>query len=339
MQRKGILAAGNFIIDIVKMIDDWPDQEALVNISKQEKSNGGGAFNVLKDLSLLKADFPLEALGCIGDDEYGAMVIQELKMLNIATDKMIVHATEPTSFTDVMTVTHNGKRTFFHNRGANKFLHIDKETLQQSQAKIFYLAYLMLLDNLDSFEEGRTKASVAFEEAKKAGFITTADIVSTKHPEFKRIISSSLPYIDYLFINELEAEMLTGIKLTEYDFVPDKDACIEACKIILDAGVNQWVILHFPYGAIAVHKNGEIFSQGSVVIPQELIVGAVGAGDAFATGVLSYLHNDLPMQECLRLGVATSAMCLQAASSSEGVRPIGECLDFAERYGFRTTTS
>lgn len=338
MQRKGILAAGNYIIDIVKIIDDWPDQEALVSISAQEKSNGGGAFNVLKDLAYLKADFPLHAMGCIGKDAYGDMVLSELSSLGIGTQHMQLHESEPTSFTDVMTVKHNGKRTFFHARGANKYFDVDKNALAASDAKIFYLAYLMLLDNLDSFDGERTKASLAFEEAKKNGLITTADIVSTRSPEFRKIVSSSLPYIDYLFINELEAEMLTGIKLTDYDFVPDAKACIEACNIILEQGVNNWVVLHFPYGAIAVSKQGEVYKQGSVIIPQELIVGAVGAGDAFAAGVLAGVHNDKPMQECLKLGVATSAMCLQAASSSEGVKPISECLAFAEQYRFRKTT-
>lgn len=150
---------------------------------------------------------------------------------------------------------------------------------------------------------------------------------------------SCLTYIDYLFINELEAEMLTGVKLTDYNFVPDAAACIKACNIILAHGVNNWVILHFPYGAIAVSKQGEIYKQGSVIIPQELIVGAVGAGDAFAAGVLAGVHNNVPMQECLKLGVAASAMCLRSASSSEGVKPISECLDFAEQLGFRPTTS
>lgn len=335
MQRKGILAAGNFIIDIVKIIDDWPEQEALVSISAQERSNGGGAFNVLKDLAFLKADFPLHAMGCIGKDAYGDMVLSELASLGISTQHMQLHDSEPTSFTDVMTVKHNGKRTFFHARGANKFFDVNREALASSDAKIFYLAYLMLLDNLDSFNGERTKASLAFEEAKKNGLITTADIVSTRSPDFKRIVSSSLPYIDYFFINELEAEMLTDIKLTDYDFVPNAEACIEACKIILNKGVNNWVILHFPYGAIAVSKQGEIYKQGSVIIPQELIVGAVGAGDAFAAGVLAGVHDDRPMQECLKLGVATSAMCLQAASSSEGVRPVKETMAFASDIGYR----
>lgn len=335
MQRKGILAAGNFIIDIVKMIEDWPVQEALVSITGQEKSNGGGPFNVLKDLSLLKVNFPLEAMGCIGDDDYGNMVIADLEAHGISTKAIQKHGTEPTSFTDVMTVQHTGKRTFFHNLGANRFFDVDEELLAASNAKIFYLAYLMLLDNMDSFDGSRTKASIAFEKAKNLGFITATDIVSRKGEKFKNVVSSALPFVDYLFINELEAELLTGIKLTEHELMPAPDACVEACRQIFQKGVNQWVILHFPYGVVAVSKGGEIVKQGSVNIPPEMIVGAVGAGDAFAAGALAGIHEGKPMEDCLKLGVSCSATCLQAAASSAGIKPMADTLTFGKQLGFR----
>jgi hypothetical protein len=49
-QRKGILAAGNFIVDHVKIIDDYPQQDMLASIVSESQSNGGGPYNVLKDL-------------------------------------------------------------------------------------------------------------------------------------------------------------------------------------------------------------------------------------------------------------------------------------------------
>lgn len=67
----------------------------------------------------------------------------------------------------------------------------------------------------------------------------------------------------------------------------------------------------------------------------------IGFNQQFFAQKIFYLagvHNDMPMQDCLKLGVATSAMCLQAASSSEGVKSVDECLAFAEKYGFRKTT-
>ena len=38
MPRSGILAGGNFIIDYVKMIDAWPDQDMLANIRPKPRA-------------------------------------------------------------------------------------------------------------------------------------------------------------------------------------------------------------------------------------------------------------------------------------------------------------
>ncbi|HMR83367.1 MAG TPA: carbohydrate kinase family protein [Niabella sp.] len=335
MIRNGLLAAGNFIIDIVKMIDAWPHQESLVHISTQERCNGGGAFNVLKDLALMDVAFPLEAMGCLGKDEYGQIAINDLKAHNIDTSLMQYHPTEPTSFTDVMTVMSTGKRTFFHNRGANRYFQIEDDLLKKSNAKIFYLAYLMLLDHMDSFSDDQTYAAKAFAKAKALGFITATDIVSVRNENFPKVVSSSLPYVDYLFINELEAELLTGIPLTNAGKMPDTDACISAGKLILDRGVNCWVILHFPHGAIALNKAGEVVKQGSIKMPPELIKGAVGAGDAFAAGTLAGIHQGSSMSECLKMGVVAAAACLQDASCSAGLKPLAQSLPLAEACGFR----
>jgi len=59
--RSGILAGGNWIVDHTKIIDVYPAQHALANILAEISSNGGGPYNVLKDLVRLQAPFPLAA--------------------------------------------------------------------------------------------------------------------------------------------------------------------------------------------------------------------------------------------------------------------------------------
>ena len=56
-----VTRAGNFIIDHVKLIDYYPAEEMLATILQQSSSNGGGPYNVLKNLAKLGAEFPLEA--------------------------------------------------------------------------------------------------------------------------------------------------------------------------------------------------------------------------------------------------------------------------------------
>jgi sugar/nucleoside kinase (ribokinase family) len=334
--RDGILVSGNWIIDQVKVIDTYPQEEKLVNILTEYSSNGGSAYNVLKGLAKLKAPFPLSGLGLVGDDERGKNIIKECKTLGI--DVRQIHKTSEahTSYTDVMSVKTTGKRTFFHHRGANALLDIKDFDFSVSDAKIFHLGYLLLLDKLDLIEaDGTTRASKVLKSAKEHGFITTADIVSEQSDRFKDVIPPSLPYIDYLFVNEFESGMITGIQTISEDGQPLVDKCFEAAFKIIEMGVRKWVILHYPGGAIAASKHGLKLFQPSIQLPTDKIEGAVGAGDAFAAGVLMAIHNGQEMEKCLELGVCAAASSLFAATSSDGIVPAAECLLLTHSFGFR----
>jgi len=334
--KNGILVGGNWIIDQVKVIDVFPEEEKLVNILEEYNSNGGSAYNVLKGLAKLKIDFPLQGLGLVGDDERGEGIIQEC--LNLGIDTTQIHKKKGafTSYTDVMTVKATGKRTFFHQRGANALLGPGDFDFTISSAKMFHLGYLLLLDRLDVIDDdGLTGASKVLKRAKESGFVTSADIVSEKSNRFKMVIPPSLPYIDYLFVNEFEAGMITGIQTISDTGTPLLDNCYKAAAKIIEMGVNKWVILHFPLGAIAVSKDGKKLFQNSVNLPYNKIEGAVGAGDAFAAGVLMGLHNDRLMKYCLELGVCAAASSLFAATSSDSIMKAEECLLLQKKYGFR----
>ena len=47
MERSGLLAAGNFIVDRFKIIDYYPREEMLASILRESSGNGGGPYNIL----------------------------------------------------------------------------------------------------------------------------------------------------------------------------------------------------------------------------------------------------------------------------------------------------
>lgn len=335
MMRHGILVSGNWIIDNVKVIDSYPDEEKLVNIISEYRSNGGSAFNMLKDLAKLNVRFPLSAVGLVGDDKLGNSIIEECKTMAIDVAQLRKTPSALTSYTDVMTVESTGRRTFFHQRGANDLLDIEHFNLQSSNAKIFHLGYLLLLKQLDKMEsDGTTRAAKILKEAKEKGFITSADVVSERSSRFTELIPATLPYIDFLFVNEYEAEMITGVQ-TSINGEVLTNQCIAAASTMLEMGVNSWVLVHFPQGVIAVSKEGKQLFQPSVNLPSNKIIGAVGAGDAFAAGVLMGVHENWEMDKCLELGVCAAASSLTAATSSDGILPAHQCLTLSKSYGFK----
>ncbi|MCF7790242.1 MAG: carbohydrate kinase family protein [Prosthecobacter sp.] len=97
MTRSGILAGGNFIVDHVKMIDAWPEQDMLAFIQSEMSSNGGGPYNVLKDLAAMRCGYPLSAVGLVGTDLNGDWILRDCEAAGIDISQL--HQTEraPTS--------------------------------------------------------------------------------------------------------------------------------------------------------------------------------------------------------------------------------------------------
>ena len=330
MTRNGILAGGNFIMDHVKIIDGYPLQDMLATILRETSSNGGGSYNVLKDLAAMKAPFPLEAAGLVGRDANGDWILRDSQAAGIDTGQLTQTSAAPTSYTDAMTVESTGRRTFFHQRGANALLGVDHFDFSKTKARLFHLGYLMLLDEMDRLlPDGRTVASLVLEKAKRAGLLTAVDIVSTENPHFRLIAEAALPHTDYLIINEIEAGKVVGMELRLDDKV-DVEACAEAARRLLAKGVCRQVVIHFVDGAVVAEADGTVTIEGSLVLPPGFSVGATGAGDAFAAGYLYGLHEGWSVSSSIEIAVCGAAACLTHPSPSQGLRSVSACLELGK---------
>lgn len=334
MSRTGILSGGNWIVDHVKVVDAWPQQDALANILSQSWGNGGSPYNILKDIALMGGTFPLEAVGLVGDDADGRAITQDCATHRIDATRLLVSRDAATSYTDVMTVQSTGRRTFFHQRGANAQLGPEHFDFTRSRAKIFHLGYLLLLDRLDAIgADGETGATKVLRAARAAGFITSADCVSDQSGRFVATVAPSLPHIDYFFANDFEAGRLTGVAL-DGDASRDPASMMAAAKKLIAAGVKSWAFVHSPAG-VAAASPAEAVWQPSVRVPPADIKGAAGAGDALAAGILYGLHDGWPMGESLRLGVCAAAANLYDTTCSGSVRSADECRALGTKFGFR----
>jgi sugar/nucleoside kinase (ribokinase family) len=329
-QRSGILAAGNFIVDYVKIVDAYPEQDMLASILSESKANGGGPYNVLKDLAAMKAKFPLAACGLVGNDDNGEWIRQDCAAHGIKSDQLHCTQERSTSYTDAMTVQSTGRRTFFHQRGANALFSACHCDVSKTSARILHLGYLMLLDHMDSFApDGRTHAALLLATAIDAGLETSVDMVSTEHPQFREIALSAIPYTDHLIINEIEASRVLGLKLSPND----GRALLNAARDLLALGVRQTVTVHTEHGAVATSTTGEHCVQASLQLPAGFSKGATGAGDAFAAGLLFGMHEGMSLQQRLHLAVCTAASSLSDPTPSNGVLSVTDCLALGERFG------
>ena len=332
--KKGIIGAGNWIIDKVKTIDRWPNEGELCNILTQEKAGGGGPCNVLFDLAALNSGIPLYAAGIVGSDGDGAWLCEEIKARGI-DDRYMKQAPEgiPTSTTDVM--SGNGRRTFFHCGLANNCLGVEDLAGIDVPAKIFYLAYLLLLDKLDAADpEYGTAAARLLDIMQKKGYRTAVDMVSDAGEKFNRIIPPAMKYTDILVINEIEAGNTLGEAIRQPDNSLRYELFSKAVDKFFELGVREMVVIHFPEGAYAAVRDGERMYHPSCAVNRSEIVGTNGAGDAFFAGLLYAIHEDLPMNDALKIASASARFNLKAATASGGAPSKEDLLNYVKTCSF-----
>src|SRR5512136_712720 len=321
--RCGLLAGGNWIIDLVKMIDVYPQPEQLANIRSQSEGTGGAPYNVLIDLARSGTPFPLYAAGLVGKDALGEHILATCRQHKIDVQHLRTTPKAPTSYTDVMTEQGHGRRTFFHARGANALWRGDDLDFAKLNVRIFHLGYLLLLDALDE-PDARfgTKAARLLARAQAAGVKTSVDVVSEDSDRFARVVNPALKHVDYCILNEIEAGKTTGFKIRAPDGALDTVALRHAAGALLQQGVREVVVIHFPEGGFARTRKGEDFWQPSLKLPPKYIAGAAGAGDAFCAGVLCGLHEGWELRRCLLTGVCVAAASLAHPTCTAGVRSL-----------------
>ncbi len=334
--RRGVLGGGNWIIDQVKLVDVFPQREQLANIRSQSPGTGGAPYNVLLDLAKLEVDFPLVGAGLVGKDAFGDLILEDCRKHKIDAHFLAKTTAANTSYTDVMTEEGNGRRTFFHYRGANAFWKGEDLDFKKTKAAIFHLGYLLLLDSLDQPDtKFGTKGARMLANAQEAGLKTSVDVVSEDSDRFSRVVTPALRYVDYCILNEIEAGKTTGFKIRQPDGRLDTVALRHAAGALLQSGVRELVVIHFPEGGFIRTRKGEDVWQPSIKLPDKFIAGTAGAGDAFCAGILLGLHEGWDLPECLNVGVCVAAASLSHPTCTGGMRSLSLCRSIGKKYGYR----
>ena len=75
--------------------------------------------------------------------------------------------------------------------------------------------------------------------AQQAGCMTALDVISEDSERYKTIVRPLLRYTDYLTVNEIEAERITGIRLTGEDGALLEENVLTALREMFSLGVSR----------------------------------------------------------------------------------------------------
>ena len=192
----------------------------------------------------------LAIVGLLGDDDNGRWLINDCQKSNIDTNQLhITKDKTPTSYTYVISVESTGRRTFFNQRGTNALLtdiHFDLNYLvKEKNYNLFYIGYVTILNQLDRIIDNETITGKILKQAKEYGLETIVDFVSTPNILYSKLAELTLPYVDHLVLNEIEAEYIVNQTLKN-GTIHDVE---EIAKILIEQyHVQRTVTIHFDRG-------------------------------------------------------------------------------------------
>lgn len=335
MAVESVICGGCYLVDKTKIISHWPVEETVALIEEESLQGGGPGMNMAVNLKRLGLMAEVKAVGALGDDEYGRYVRNICEKYGIDQTGLRLAPGLNTSYTDCLTSRKTGKRTFFHYQGANAHLSPNHFDFSNCRGGLCHLGAPGIHDALDGPWGGAENGwAEVLRKAQGAGLKTNMEFISLPAEDLARLGRPCLPLLNYIIINDFEAGALAGLEA-----VPGGETHIDEVKKavlrLLELGVRELAAVHFPGGCVVGRPGEKLFSAPSLCLPQEALVCSVGAGDAFASGLMYGLLENWPLDESLALAHAASAVNLQSMSTNECLLPAKTCLEQVARWGWR----
>lgn len=332
--RRGIVTGGSWCVDDNKVVTHWPEEDGLAEILNVERHGGGSACSLAINLKRLDPGMPVETIAVVGDDDAGRFLVALADENGVHRKQMhVLKGTTP--ITDAYTSQRSGRRTHIYRLGVGKHLTPDHFDFEATRGKIFHGGLPgshQFLD--DAWKEDSNGWVSVFRKAQKNGLRTNIELASIDQNRNAKLVVPCLPHLDYVIVNDVEIGALADLP-TLSNGTTDPAACERAARRILEMGSPELIVVHCPAFAIAVAREGSSVFRKSVAIPSRAIVGANGAGDAFAAGMLYAIHEEWSLHDALGLAHACAAASLRSIGSSSSVATWKENLAIAEQWGWR----
>jgi 2-dehydro-3-deoxygluconokinase len=159
-------------------------------------------------------------------------------------------------------------------------------------------------------ESAAEAVCAAFSSARKNGTSISFDVNLRERirpvEEQQALLLDLAAGADLVLCGEDEGERLTN----------ESEACLLAERF-KQAGASMAVVKRGAEGALAIDSKGRVSNSPARKVSQ--VVDPVGAGDAFAAGLLADLISGLPLSEALHGAVTCAAYALTARGDNEGL--------------------
>ena len=282
-----VVVIGNVTLDIIcQTVNEVPRYDSIA-FDHVAVTPGGCGSNVALGLSASGIQPALVA--CCGRVNASSLIGKYWRDAGINLD-FLERVPDVHTGTSVGLVDSDFQPRFIHTTGANAYLSSDKLDITSYVdlgARLVHIAgYFVLPGLLDIELAGK------LEEAKRAGMLTSLDVVRSPRMDTPDVLWPCLPYLDIFMCNEHEGWRITGHKELR-----------SIAKELRDRGGSTIII---KLGKEGCWLENDDFAE---LIPglRVDVVDTTGAGDAFAAGLITALIYGSDVREACQAGNAAGA--------------------------------
>jgi len=278
---------GDFCVDVLVYIDRLPSFDQSFVARDIKLSFGGVGGNV--SCALSKLGLSVKALGCVGDDFFGKIYLDDL-IKNGVDVRSVRRLKGLGTCTVVIHINPEGSRAIIGFRGANSLCDLSIDDLGISEGlKHLHISGYMLLN--------RTKVSSYIDvlsKVKELGISTSVDLEGIAFSD-SDVIKELKGVVDYVFLNREEAVSIVKSKTFNKDVAISLYRALKPRALVIKLGAMGCLLV----------------KEGSSLVPIKSFkvkaVDTTGAGDAFNAGFIYGVIKGLPLSEAALLGNALGA--------------------------------
>ncbi len=244
----------------------------------------------------------------VGDDEFGRAIVFRIRGEGVDTSHVVSDASAPTGLVIRERREVGPIEQVYYRRGsaASRLSPADLDASYVSNARFLHLTGITPALSQSCRETVFAAADIARAAGVKVVLDPNYRSKLWDPPEARDIIRSLASHCDILLPGMDEAQLLTGFSDPEM-----------AARELHALGPELVVIKLGAEGALALHSDGQVLR--SPAIPVERIVDPVGAGDAFAAGLLTGLLRAFPLEDALALANRCGALALTSPGDMEAL--------------------